>query len=136
MSETRKYTAEQLVAVYRKMRAKLQEMEQAHKEQVAGLHEQLDAVSQELLAICNEEGADTIRTPEGTVSRVVSTRFWTSDWESMYEFIKEHDAYHLLEQRIHGSNMRQFLEEHEDLMPMGLQADRKYAIRVRKPYMK
>ena len=77
-----------------------------------------------------------VKTPAGTVTRTVNTRYWTNDWESTYEFIKEHDALHLLEQRIHNGNMKQFLAENPDDLPVGLQADTKYVVRVRKPVSK
>jgi len=54
----------------------------------------------------------------------------------MYEFIKEHDATHILEKRIHNDNMKEFLAENPDLCPNGLQSDRKYVISVRKPRAK
>jgi hypothetical protein len=54
----------------------------------------------------------------------------------MYKFMQEHEAMHLLEQRIHNGNMKQFLEENPDAMPAGLQADRKYTVQVRKPTSK
>jgi hypothetical protein len=54
----------------------------------------------------------------------------------MYEFIRENDAMHLLEQRIHNGNMKQFLSENPDELPVGLQADSKYVVRVRKPTAK
>jgi hypothetical protein len=40
---------------------------------------------------------------------------------------------HLLEQRIHNGNMRNYLEDNPDVLPVGLNADTKYAITVRKP---
>lgn len=125
-----------LVAVYIKIRDKVRETEDRHKEEMATLKEQLDVVSNNLLDLCNEQNMDSIRTPAGTVTRRVSSRYWTSDWDSMYKFIKEQDAPYLLEQRIHNSNMRQFLEDNPKLCPMGLQADRKYAVQVRKPTSK
>ena len=48
-------------------------------------------------------------------------------------FIKEQDAPYLLEQRIHNGNMRQFLEDNPETLPIGLNADTKYVISVRKP---
>jgi hypothetical protein len=54
----------------------------------------------------------------------------------MYQFIKEHDAPFLLEQRIHGTNMREFLETNPDAFPVGMQAERKYTVQVRKPTKK
>ena len=126
-------TADKLVGVYRKIRAAIDEKEAAHKEAITALKEQLDAVSSKLLEICNEQNLDSLRTPVGTVTRRVVTRYWTSDWEQMYQFIKNHDAPYLLEQRIHNGNMKQFLEDNPDTLPVGLNADTKYAITVRKP---
>jgi predicted secreted Zn-dependent protease len=129
-------SVEDLAAIYIKIRTAIQEKEEKHKEELGVLQEQLDTVAGELLTICNDENADSIRTPAGTVSRRISTRYWTSDWDSMYQFIKEHDAPFLLEQRIHASNMREFLENNPDSLPVGLQAERKYTVQVRKPTKK
>ncbi len=122
-----------LVKVYRKMRDTLKEREEAHKQELAELREQMDEVSATLLEFLNDNNLDNVKTPEGTVSRRVNTRYWTSDWEQLYDFVKEHDAFALLERRIHNTNMRQFLEENPDLLPRGLQVDNRYIIQVRKP---
>ena len=128
--------ADELVLAYRKIRDAIQEKEDAHKQEIATLRIQQDLISDALLALCNDQNLDSIRTSQGTVTRSTTTRYWTSDWESMYNFIKEQDAPYLLEQRIHNGNMRQFLEENPDQLPVGLNADTKYVIRVRKPTSK
>lgn len=127
---------DELVAVYIKIRTAIEDKEEAHKVTMAPLKDQFDRVAARLLEVCNEQNADSIRTPAGTVSRRISSRYWTTDWESMYEFIKEHDAPFLLEQRLHNGNIRQFLEDNPDVIPAGLQSDRKYAVQVRKPTAK
>lgn len=126
-------SVEEMVAAYRKIREAISEKEEAHKADISGLREQLDIVSDALLGVCNSLQADSLRTAAGTVSRRVSTRYWTTDWERMYEFIRENDVPFLLEQRIHNGNMKQFLDENPDSLPIGLQADRKFVIQVRKP---
>ena len=131
--ETDSLPADKLVAVYRKIRGVIDEKEAAHKEVISDLKMQLDAVSARILEICNEQNLDSLRTPAGTVTRRTVTRYWTNDWDAMYQFIKEQDAPFLLEQRIHNGNMRQFLEDNPDSLPVGLNADTKYAITVRKP---
>jgi predicted secreted Zn-dependent protease len=128
--------ADEIVLAYRKIRDAINEKEEAHKEAITGLRAQQELLSAALLDLCNEQNLDSIRTPAGTVTRTVSTRYWTNDWESTYEFIKEHDAMYLLEQRIHNGNMRQFLDDNPDELPVGLQADTKYVVRVRKPTAK
>lgn len=122
-----------LVKVYLKIRNAIDEKEAQHKEELATLKEQFGIVGQSLLNLCKEQNLDSIRTPVGTVSRRISTRYWTSDWDSMYRFISEHDAPFLLEQRIHGTNMKEFLEANPEAFPMGMQADRSYTVQVRKP---
>lgn len=128
-----KLPVEKLVAAYRKLRAAIAEEEEAFEARVANLKEKLDYVANELLTICNEQNADSIRTPAGTVSRRVQSRYWSTDWEQMYKFIEEHNAPFVLEKRIHNGNMKQFLEENPDVLPVGLQVDNKYVVHVRKP---
>jgi hypothetical protein len=45
-------------------------------------------------------------------------------------------TFHLLEKRISTLAMKQFLEDNPDLMPVGLQATRKYVVSVLKPRKK
>ena len=124
--------AEQLVSVYIKMRDKRQQLQREYDEADGKIKEQQDAVTQALLEICKEQGAEGLRTPAGSVFRTVKTRYWSNDWSSMKEFIKEHDAFELLEQRVHQTNMKNFLEEHPDLMPPGMNVDSRYSINVRR----
>ena len=115
------------------LRNAIQEKEAAHKEEIASLKEPFDRISMQILERCNEQNADSIRTPAGTISRRVTTRYWTTDWETMYDFINKNAAPFLLEQRIHNTNMRQFIQDNPDAYPAGLQADNRYTIQVRRP---
>jgi hypothetical protein len=119
MSTEEPVNAERLAKVYVRIREKRRELAKQDKE----LEEQLELVASQLLEICKEQGASTIRTTHGTISRRVTKRYWPTDWESLYNFIKENDAFSLLQQRIHTSNMDQFLEENPDLHPPGLNVD-------------
>jgi len=122
-------TTGKLVAAYINMRTAIQEKE----EEVKKLKEQQNLISARMLELCAKEDIDSVKTPFGTLTRRVYSSYWTSDWDRMYKFIAENDAYHLLEKRIHNGNMREFLEENPDVLPMGLQSDRRYAVSVRKP---
>lgn len=111
--------AEKLAAIYVKIRDARRELAKKDEE----LKAQLDVVSGQLLEICKEQGAQTIRTPHGTISRRLSKHYWTSDWDSFFKFVKENDAFSLMQHRINNANMEQFLEENPNLHPPGLQAD-------------
>jgi len=116
---TEEVNTEKLAKIYVKIRDKRRELEK----QVAELKEQQDLVGSQLLEICKAEGAQTIRTQFGTVSRRITKNYWTSDWDSFFKFLKENDAFSLMHQRINSTNMAQYLEENPDLHPPGLNAD-------------
>jgi hypothetical protein len=124
---------ESIVADYVALRDTISEKEETHKEEIAVLKAQLEELAAALLEVCAEQNIDSMRTPAGTASRRVSSRYWTSDWESMYQFINENKVPWLLEKRISNNMMQQFLEDAPDLTPPGLQADRKFIISVRRP---
>jgi hypothetical protein len=126
------FTTDKLAEVYIKIRDKRAELKEQYEAQDEGLKSQQELLAEKMLDICRDNNADSIKTPAGTIIRKVDTRYWTTDWDSMYQFIEEHDAYPLLEKRIHQTNLKQFLEENPELLPAGLQADRKYTVVVRR----
>ena len=124
--------ADKLAEVYIKMRDKRKELSAAFEEQDHRIEEQMDMVAEELLKLCKSIGADSIKTAAGTVFRSVRTRYETTDWESMYNFILEHDIPQVLERRISTTNMKQFLDENPELMPIGMNINNKYTVTVRR----
>jgi hypothetical protein len=128
-----KYDADRLVRVYVKIRDAKAALKSEFDAANDRLSEQMDSIEGELLNLCKSTGQDGGRTDHGTFTRTVKTRYWTSDWQSMYSFIKEHNALELLEQRVSQGNMKTFLKDNPDAMPAGLNVDSKYSITVRRP---
>lgn len=120
--------AEKLVKIYVKIRDKRRELAKEDK----ALEEQLNLISNELLEICKEQGSSLIRTKFGTISRRTKKNYYTSDWHELFNFVKEHDAFPLLQQRLNNANMEQFLEENPDLHPPGLYADTTMSVVITK----
>ena len=123
---------DQLTSIYLKIRDKRSELKREFENQDKDLEEQQKMLAEQMLDSCKELGADSIKTPHGTIIRSVKSKYWTGDWDSMYTFIKEHDAFGLLEKRLHQTNMKDFLNEHPDTMPMGLNVENEYTIVVRR----
>jgi len=121
-------SADRLAKIYVKIRDKRRELEK----QISELKEKQDVIASELLEICKTQGASTIRTEHGTVSKRITKNYWTSDWDAFYKFVKEHDAFSLMFQRINSANMAQFLEENPDLLPPGLNAEVNQTISILK----
>jgi hypothetical protein len=125
--------AESLVSAYINIRDERDRIINQQKQVLKELELQLEAVSKALLEICKENKLDGFRTDFGTVSQITKTEYWTNDWDSLYKFIKENDAFHLLHKRVNQSGMKEFLEENPDLHPAGLNVDQEYSIRVTRP---
>ena len=133
IEETEDVKLDTLAKVYLKIRDKRDEIRREAADKEKELGEQLAVLEAEMNEICKAQGMETIRTGHGTIIRTIKTQYWTNDWESLYEVIKEHDAFGVLFKAINQSNMKQFLEEHPDVMPKGLNVENAYSIVVRRP---
>jgi hypothetical protein len=130
MSETGK--TEKYVGVYIKMRDARSQLKADYEEKDAEIKRQMDMIESALLETCKSAGANSISTSAGVVIRGVKTNYWTSDWESMHEFIKENDALGLLERRVAQKAMGEFLQNNPDKMPKGMNVESKFTITVRR----
>jgi hypothetical protein len=123
--------ANELTAIYIKMREAIREKEEEIKE----IKAQQEKITEKLDAFFGEKG-ESLRLQSGTVSRRLQTNYQVGNWDEMHDFVLEHQAAHLLEKRIHGKNMKEFLEVNPDIVPPSLQVIRKHIISVRKPSKK
>lgn len=130
--EAPKVPVEKLVRVYLKMNAALTQIRQDYEAQEKALKDKMATVKSALLQHCKDNNVESVRTTEGLFYRTVKTNYWTSDWDSMRKFIVENKIPELLHERIHQTNMKQFLEENPDLLPPGLNVDSEYTITVRR----
>jgi hypothetical protein len=121
-----------LAAAYIRIRDARADLKRTYEEQDEELSNQMNVIAEEMLTVCKELGADSIRTKAGTIIRSVKSRYWTNDWDSMYRFIKENDAFPLLEKRLHQTHMKEFLSENPDLLPAGLNVESEYTVVVRR----
>ena len=123
---------DKLTKVYLKIKQSRSELAAQFKEEDGKLVEQQEQIKRALLGYLKSENLDSVKTANGTFYRSTKTKYWTSDWESMYRFIVDNQVPELLSKAINQSNMKQFLEENPDLLPKGLNVDSEYVVSVRK----
>jgi|TARA_Y100000310_G_scaffold298584_1_gene332642 hypothetical protein len=123
--------ADKLTAIYIEMR----EVIRSKEEEIKEIKAQQDKISEKLDSFFGEKG-ESLRLQSGTVSRRLHTTYQVSNWDEMHNFVLEHKAAHLLEKRVHGRNMKEFLEVNPEVVPPSLQVIRKHIISVRKPSKK
>lgn len=127
-----KVPLDKLTALYIKIRDKRSANKKMFEAEDQDLEAQMQVLAQEMLDVCKDMNADSIRTPHGTIMRSIKSRYWTNDWDSIYSFIEETGAFGLLEKRIHQTNMKDFLAENPDLYPKGLNVESEYTVVVRR----
>jgi hypothetical protein len=125
-------SVDKLVSVFIKIRDARDAERREWEAKEAEYNEQLDLINAELLEICKDANATSIKTKHGTAIRTVKTRYWTNDWDQFYKFMIENNAPELLEKRIQQTHMKEFLEENPDVLPAGLNVDSQYTITVRR----
>jgi len=123
---------ERLTTAYIKIRDARTELAAKFKAEDGALQEQLDQVKRALLEYCDTNGLESARTSAGTFYRTIKTRYWTSDWESVYKFVLDNNMPELFEKRLNQSVIKELVDEDPDFALPGLNSDSEYVITVRK----
>ena len=126
------FSLEQIAAAIVAIRDEITKINKEADKKVKGLERAKEALEKYCDQKLESAGAETVKTASGTIMRQEKIRFTTEDWERMYQFIEDNDAFELLEKRIHQTNMRRFLEDNPDKEPKGLNAFRETKIVVRR----
>ena len=96
--------------------------------------EQLAEIENKLVQIMLAEKTTSMSTEKNIIIKRVTKRYNPTNWDSVYRLVDKYKAFGVLHKRIHDTNMRDFLEEHPDEYPEGLNVDSRYAVTVkRKP---
>ena len=110
------------------MREKIATLESEIKE----IKEKRAQVQNALNDVCERLNVSSIKTTVGTLTRSLKTRYWTNDWPSMYDFLKQHNSLELMEKRLCQGNVKDFISDNPDLLPPGLQSTSEYTVAIRK----
>lgn len=124
---------DKLVKIYRKMKIEIDEMTQEYDTKLEVLKAQQDEIKFAIKDQMKALGVTSVKSPFGTVSMMLKTRYNTQDWSSFKDFILEHSMVDLLEKRIAQTNMATFLAENPGVVPPGLNSVSEFEIRITKP---
>ena len=96
--------------------------------------DQLAEIEHKLVQIMLADNTTSMSTARTIIIKRVMKRYNPTNWEAVYRLVDKHKAFGLLHKRIHDTNMKDFLDEHPDEYPEGLNVDSRYAVTVkRKP---
>lgn len=127
---------DKLAEVYIKIRTRIAEITKEADTKVEELKAQQDEISSAMKETLRQLNVRSVNTVAGTVILTEKTRYFPSDWAEFKTFVRENDAFDLMEKRIAQTNMAKYLEENPDKYPPGLQSETEFSVSVRKPSAK
>jgi hypothetical protein len=127
-------SVEDLSTEYIKIRTEREVIKEKFENEDKVFADQLAEIENQLVQIMLADNTTSMSTEKTIIIKRVMKRYNPTNWEAVYRLVDKYKAYGVLHKRIHDTNMRDFLEEHPDEYPEGLNVDSRYAVTVkRKP---
>lgn len=86
-----------------------------------------------MLELLNANGAQSIRTAQGTVYRTERVKPSAADWGAIWAWAKEHDGMDIFERRLKAKFITDYMEENGGALPPGINVHREFEVAVRRP---
>ena len=128
---------DEMVKAYIAIRTARENLYRQYKTKDAELGAELGQLEQVMLDECNSMNVESVRTNNGTITRTVKEQFACNNWDEFKQYVLEHGALELLQQRIHNGNFTEHMTNHEgEGLPPGISSVREFSVVVRKPTSK
>ena len=125
-------TVDEVIAAYVKLRDKKAALEKETKEQVATIRGKMEKLEAWLKAEADTQGVTGFKATTGTAFLSTTDFAAVADWDAVVQWIKDNDAYDLLERRINKTAVRGYLDQNKCL-PSGVNYGTKVEMNVRRP---
>jgi hypothetical protein len=106
-----------LVKTYIQVREKKSQLKAKYDLDKAKYDELQNKIEALLLIKFGEIGVDSVKTDQGTAYTATHTSASIADWDTFFGFVKEHQAYELIERRVSKAAVEQYKSANEDLPP-------------------
>jgi hypothetical protein len=93
-------TVDEVIAAYVKLRTKKDAIEAEAKDRVKGVKEKLEQLEAWLKEKADEQGVTSFKTKHGTAFLTTTDYANVGDWDAVLEFVRENEAFDMLEKRI------------------------------------
>jgi len=120
------------VAQYIGVRDEIARIEEEHKEQLKPLNALKEKLVQSMLDFLDHTGQKSARTEFGTVTAKVNYTSPLTDPDVFMTFVRENDAYELMDRRANSTAVREYLDEHDGQLPPGVKLNARRTVGVTK----
>jgi len=124
--------AHELINKYIQIRDAKEELSKKQRADMARINVVLTKIEKMLMEQMQEQGSDSIKTKAGTCYQSIRTSVKVEDRTRFIDFVRENEAWDLLESRASKKEVEQFLEANQDI-PEGISISREAIVGVRRP---
>jgi hypothetical protein len=125
-------TVDDVVAAYLKLRNKKEALEAETKDQVKTLKEKMEQFEAWIKEQADAQGVTSFKTKHGTAFLTTTDYANVADWDAVLGFIREQEAFDMLEKRISKIAVRGYIEANK-AVPPGVNYGTKLEVNIRKP---
>lgn len=121
-----------VIAAYMRLRDKKESMEAAVKEQTKELKEKMEKLEAWIKEQADIQGVTSFKTKHGTAFLTTTDYANVADWDAVLNYIRENDAYDMLEKRVSKVAVRGYIDANKSV-PAGVNYGTKLEVNIRKP---
>lgn len=121
-----------VISTYMKLRGQKDSIEKSAKEQVAVIKEKMEKLEAWIKEQADQQGVTSFKTRSGTAFLTTTDFATVADWDAMLSFVKENEAYDLLEKRVSKVAVRGYIDQTK-AVPPGVNYGTRLDVNVRKP---
>lgn len=122
---------DQVIAAYIKLRDTAEEIKERHKQELAKVNDQMHKLEGWLHKSLQAQGLTNFKGAAGTAFLQTVSSATVADRETFFNYVRENQAWELLESRCAKTVVDDYLESHGEAPP-GIKHERTEVIRIRR----
>jgi hypothetical protein len=121
-----------VISTYMKLRGQKDALEAEVKEKVSVIKSKMEKLESWIKEQADAQGVTSFKTRHGTAFLTTSDYANVADWDAMIAFVKENEAYDLLEKRVSKVAVRGYIDQTK-AVPPGVNYGTRLDVNIRKP---
>jgi len=121
-----------VIRTYMKLRDQKAAIEAEVKEKVSGIKAKLEKLEAFLKAQMDSQGLTSFKSDYGTAFLTTTDYANVADWDAVLDFIRDNEAYDMLEKRVSKIAVRGYIDQTKSVPP-GINYGTKLEVNIRKP---
>jgi hypothetical protein len=121
-----------VVATYMKLRSQKESIEAEVKDRVSTIKAKMEKLEAWIKEQADAQGVTSFKTKHGTAFLTTTDYANVGDWDAVLGFIRENEAFDMLEKRISKIAVRGYIESNK-AVPPGVNYGTKLEVNIRKP---